>query len=201
MNAAPLGEMAEITPPEEEGGLAREPVAAQDQEPPLEALHLLIPSGNEAELAQPISHSEQGMRAMTLDLFAAHNPQEATTLLVSALKNADPEGRLQALDFLHQNGQADEKIILSALGEALKDEDMAVKGYAQALAEQRGPGAIEPLRHVLHNPDPSIRLMVLASIVHRSQGRSLLEEAVLDVDPAVRSFAAFWLEQAVAEGR
>jgi hypothetical protein len=196
------GEMAATTPPEEEGELAEELVTALDQEPPLEALHLSIPSGNEAELGQPISHFKHGMRAMTLELFAAHNPQEATTLFVSALKNADPEGRLQALDFLHQSGQADETIVLSALGEALKDKDVAVKGFAiQALAERGGPGAIEPLRQALHHPDPSIRMMVLASIAHSGQGRSLLEEAVLDADSEVRSFATFWLEQAVAEGR
>ncbi|HEX9867435.1 MAG TPA: HEAT repeat domain-containing protein [Candidatus Tectomicrobia bacterium] len=125
-----------------------------------------------------------------------------TLILLAAIKSDEPMTRLQALDFLRQSDQADEKIVLSALGEALNDEDLAVKGYAiQALAEREEPGAIEPLRQVFHNPDPSIRMMVLASIAHSGQGLSLLEEAVLDADPEVRSFATFWLEQAVAEGR
>jgi hypothetical protein len=63
------------------------------------------------------------------------------------------------------------------------------------LAEQGGPGAIEILWQVLHNPDPSVRLMVLASIVHRSQDRSLLQEA------SGTFLRRLWLEQAVSIGR
>jgi hypothetical protein len=77
-----------------------------------------------------------------------------------------------------------------------------MKSYAiQALAERGGPGPMESLRQALHDRDPSIGMVVLASVAHSSQGRALLEEAVLDVEPEVRSFPAFWLEQAMSEGR
>jgi hypothetical protein len=195
-------EMSETTPPEDEATPEGELVAEHDQERSLEALDGPTPYGNELTVEQLGSQSDQGIQATALELIEPRDPQDATTVLVSALTSEEPAARLQALDLLYQSGQADDKIVLSALSEALNDEDMAVKGYAiQALAERGGPGAIEPLRQTLHNPDPSIRLMVLASIVYNSQSRPLLEEAVLDADPEVRSFAAFWLEQAMSEGR
>lgn len=91
---------------------------------------------------------------------------------------------------------------LSVLGEALTDEDMAVKGYAiQLLAERGGPGAIERLRQVLRDPDTSVGMTVLASAVRSDRGRSLLWEALFDNDPTVRSFAALWMEQGILEER
>jgi HEAT repeats len=187
---------------EGEASLEGESVAEPYQEGQLEAAGVSAQAGNEAALEQAVAPSDQSTPAKALELSAERGLPETTAVPANAIESEEPARRLQVLELLHQNTQADENMVVSGLSQALNDEDVAVKGYAiQALGERGEPSALESLRQAFRNPDSSIRMMILASVVHSDQGRPLLEEALMDNDPTVRSFAAFWLEQAVAEGR
>jgi HEAT repeat protein len=177
-------------------------VAEEDQQERLTALYASAAQGDEEALRQAFFDPDQTIQATALELLAQRNRQGATTLLVDATKSEQPETRFQALRLLHQTGQADAETVRSSLNEALADEDMTVRGYAiQALAEQRDPEAIESLRQAFSDPDPSVRLMVLENAMLKEGGRLLLQEALADEAEAIRSLAAFWLEQASAERR
>ena len=79
---------------------------------------------------------------------------------------------------------------------------MTIKGYAiQALAERGDPEAMRSLRQALRDPDPSVRMMVVENVILKEEGLPLPQEALSDEDEAVRSAAAFWLEQASSERR
>ena len=192
----------EAIPSEEGAKPTAGAVAEEDQQERLTALYASAAQGDEEALRQAFFDPDQTIQATALELLAQRNRQGATTLLVDATKSEQPETRFQALRLLHQTGQADAETVRSSLNEALADEDMTVRGYAiQALAEQRDPEAIESLRQAFSDPDPSIRLMVLENAMLKEGGRLLLQEALADEAEAIRSLAAFWLEQASAERR
>jgi HEAT repeat protein len=151
-------------------------------------------------LQQAILDPNPTIQARALELLAERDHPQAIALLLSATKSDEPERRFQALNLLHQTGYADVKTILSALGEALADEDANVRSYAvQALAERGGPDALMPLRQALRDPDSSVRMMLIQNIVPEDQGLLLLREALFDEDETLRSAAASKLEQPVSE--
>jgi len=67
----------------------------------------------------------------------------------------------------------------------------------RALAERGGPDAVEHLRAVLRDPNPSIRNKVIESIasVGRQDLGLLLREALADSDARVRAAASSGLAQ------
>jgi hypothetical protein len=158
----------------------------------LEILHALAGQGNEEALRKALFNDlDPPIQAAVLALLAEQNRQGAVTLLIDATKSDQPQKRLQALQLLYHTGQADERTVLSALSQALTDENIAVKGYAlQALAAWGGIDALEYLRQAVHDPDPTIRLLVLQQVARQNQGLPLLQEALADDDEAVRSLAA-----------
>jgi hypothetical protein len=193
-----MGETAEATSHEE-----GEPVAEEDnQEERLTRLQTFAQQGDVAALQQAVFDPDQTIQMAALEVLAEQDQQDAIALLLSATKSDQPERRFQALNLLYQTGQADERTILSALSEALADADTNVKGYAiQALAERGGPDALEPLRQVLHDPDPAIRMRVIEHVMPEEQGLALLQEALSDEDETLRSAAASKLEQPVSENQ
>jgi hypothetical protein len=79
-----------------------------------------------------------------LDLLVENNRQAAVPLLVDRTISKQPQVRLHALDLL-SNSQANEAIVVAALGRAVVDEDIGVKSYAiRALAEPGGGAGRAP---------------------------------------------------------
>jgi hypothetical protein len=180
--------------------LEDEPVAEETQETRLAALHAAAWQGQTAALQQALLDPDQTIQATAVELLAERDPQRTVALLVETSKSGPPEQRVQALQFL--TAQADEPTVLSTLAQALGDVDASVKSYAvQALAEHGGPNALGPLRQALRDADPTVRLQVIENVASHDEGRTLLQEALADEDATVRDLAAFWLEQAVSEGR
>ena len=191
-----LGATAEATAPEEGESVAED----DNQEERLTRLQTFAQQGDVAALQQAVFDPDQTIQMAAFEVLAERDQQDAITLLLSAAKSDQPERRFQALNLLSQTGQADERTILSALSEALADADTNVKGYAiQALAEHGGPDALEPLRNVLHDPDPAIRMRVIEHVASEKQFLALLQEALSDEDETLRSAATLKLEQAVSE--
>ncbi|HEV8714581.1 MAG TPA: HEAT repeat domain-containing protein [Candidatus Binatia bacterium] len=121
---------------------------------------------------------------------------------LEALKAEDPERRVQALSFLCESGKADETTILTALEAALADEDASVRGQAiQTLAIRGEPETMKYLWQALRDPDPSVRTLLIESVVPQGPGLTLLQTALADADETVRSIAAFRLKQGGATGR
>jgi HEAT repeat protein len=117
-------------------------------------------------------------------------------------KSDEPETRLQGISLLDETGKADEQTVLSALSTALTDEDLRVKNYAiEALANRGGPDALESLRQAFRNSDPSLRMIVIESVVPAGEGLPLLQEALSDEDGTIRSMAAFRLKQVGSVGK
>jgi hypothetical protein len=53
----------------------------------------------------------------------------------------------------------------------------------------------------LHDPDPTVRLLVLQQVARQERGLPWLQEALTDDDEAVRAFASSELRQGISEGR
>jgi hypothetical protein len=176
--------------------------AEAEQEAPLQALHAFAQQGNGEALRQAIFDPDRIVQTRAFELLAAQDRQRAVAALLEVTQSAQPDARLQALELLHQSGQAEERTVLSALGEALADEAATVKAYAiQALAERGGADALGPLRSVLRDPDPSMRIMVIESVVQQEDALPLLQQALSDDNEMVRFRAASRLEQVAAERR
>lgn len=179
-----------------------EPVMEEDQGRRLTALYASAQQGDGEALQKALFDRDQVVQATAYELLAKQDPQKAVVVLLEATKSDEPGTRLQALQLLHQSGQADGTVTLSALDGALGDEDVTVKGYAvQALAERGTSEAMAYLYRALDDPDPSVRMMVVEIVAGKEQGRQMLQAALRDGNEAVRSMAAFWLKQAFAEGR
>ncbi len=192
------------TPPSGEPGEKPEenPVIEEDQGKRLTALYASAQQRDGEALQKALFDRDQVVQATAYELLAKQDPQKATVVLLEATKSDQPGTRLQALQLLNQSGQADGRIALSALDGALRDEDVTVKGYAiQALAERGTSEAMVCLYRVLHDPDPSVRMMVVEIVAGKEQGRQMLQAALRDDNKAVRTMAAFWLDQASSARR
>jgi hypothetical protein len=157
-----------------------EPVAEDDLEGRLSALQAFAEQGNVARLRQAIFDPNSTMQATALELIVERDVPDTIVFLRRMAKSDQPELRLQAIKLLHQIAQADRGTVLATLGEALADEDAAVKHYAiQALAGQREPDALRYLGQASHDPDPVVRQLVLDSILKMDQGLILLQEGTI----------------------
>jgi hypothetical protein len=173
-----------------------------EQEAPLQALQAFAQQGDGEALRQAIFDPYRIVQTRAFELLAEQDRQRAVAILLEATKSEQPDARLQALQLLHQSGQAEERIVLSALGDALADEASTVKAYAiQALAERGGPDVLGPLRSALRDPDPAVRITVIESVIQQEEALPLLQQALSDDDEMVRFRAAFRLEQISAERR
>jgi len=177
--------------------------ALEVEEERLVALRELARQGNETALQKAVFDPDPTIQEAAFTLLAERNRQGAVTLLVNTAKSGTPQEQLHALQLLHHTDQAEERTILSILGGAVTGKDIAVKNYAiQALAERGGPDAIGYLRQAIHDPDPSIRVMVLENaiqLVPHEQSLPLLQEALSDDDARVSATATSWLEEVFGE--
>ena len=195
----PLAKAENGIPRDEETKSEDEVAADEAQDERFKALEASAREGDEEALRKALFEEDEITQEKALDLLAARDQQGAIATVLDATRSDQPETRLQALHLLHETRHAEESIVLSALGTALADEDITVKGYAiQALAHRGGPGAMEALRQALHDPAPTVRKLVIANVVQYDQGLPLLQEALSDVDETVRSLAALKLEQGVS---
>jgi HEAT repeat protein len=195
--------VVEAIPPDDEAKSEGES-AVEEQDPTerLEALDAFAREGNTEALQKALLDPDQTIRVRAFELLAERNSQGATAFVVQMTKSDEPKTRLQGLSLLDESGKADERIVLSAHSAALADEDLSVKSYAiEALASRGGPDALAYLRQAFGNPDPSIRMIVIESIVPEGEGLSLLQEALSDEDGTIRSLAAFRLKQVGFAGR
>jgi hypothetical protein len=136
--ASPTQEIARLTG--EHGARLPKTSAARDEAERQPALHAGGPEVNEAALQQSLSDPDPAVQTKALDLLVENNRQAAVPLLVDRTISKQPQVRLHALDLL-SNSQANEAIVVAALGRAVVDEDIGVKSYAiRALAEPGGAG-------------------------------------------------------------
>jgi hypothetical protein len=156
------------------------------------------PTSESAEPRQTALHNpDPAVQAAAVERLAERNRAADLPALQEVAVNGAPQSRLLALQALHSSTAADEATIVGALGQATADEDLQVRGFAiRALAERSTPDALAYLRRALQDPEPSIRLATLESIVRSvpaEQGLPMLQEALTDPDETVRSAAASYL--------
>jgi HEAT repeat protein len=175
----------------EEQEQEEESIAADEQSEQIKALRILAKQGDEGALRKALLDPNPTIQATALALLAERDHQEATPLLLDATKSEKPERRLQALQLLYQTDPPDGEAVLSALSQALGDDDSTVKGYAiQALADRGGPNALGYLRQAFNDPDPTIRMLVIEQAALRDYTLPLLQEALSDDDEEVRSLVS-----------
>lgn len=116
--------------------------------------------------------------------------QEAVERLIEMAQNDNPALRVEGLSALADAKEADQSTIRYSLNAALADVDPSVRGYAAlALYKLGGIEAIEYLSNALHDPEPTVRLMVVQSLSPKDRGIALLQEALSDEDETIRSVA------------
>jgi hypothetical protein len=157
---------------------------------------------NDAALRRALDDPDPNSQALALDLIAERDHDNAVPVLVEGTQSSIPEVRLRAIDLL-VNSQADDQTILSALGQAVNDQQREIRGYAIRTLAQRGtPESLSYLQAALVDPDPGIRILTLDNIfrfVPPAQGIPLLQEAAtLNSDAAVRSTASSLLAEATS---
>ena len=170
----------------------------QNPEEPREALEGSIEAGEVEALRQALLYHDQSMQAITFEHLAEKDGSGAVDALLGLSGSEEPRIRRQALSLLMEVGQEDGATVVSALGDALADGDEGVRNYAiEALASWGSPAAMGYLRQALHDPDPFTRTLVVESVAELQEGLPLIQEAVSDTDPTVRSTANFWFQRRV----
>jgi hypothetical protein len=162
----------------------------------LAALQTAAAQDNKEALREALEDPDVNVQSTAFEDLAALDPQGAVEALLRATKSDRPELRIQALQLLDHAEPAEDETILSALANALQDEDASVKRYAiQALAS-RGEPAMGYLKRALDDSDPSIRLMVVQSVAQQKGGLELVRAAAFsDSDPSVSDTAALIVKQ------
>jgi hypothetical protein len=199
-------ERAETSTSEEETQPDGELVAEEEAEGGrLETLHFLAKQGDGEALRQAVFDPDPNVHMAAFALLAEHDPQGTGALVVGAARDAQPMVRLQALQFLHHGHLVEDATVLSTLGDALADADIAVRRYAsRTLAERGGPEALELLRQALRGPNPAIAKMILEQVIQvvpPDQSLPLLQEALSHADATVLALASARLEQVVPTRR
>lgn len=176
-----------------------QPAREETQVKRLRAVQHAAAGDDDETLRKALLDPDPMVQGDALQALATRDSGGAVEVLLGALKSGDSAARLQALQSLDQSGMADQGTVLSALHDALSDVDIAVKGYAiQALAQRGGPQAMGYLRDALRDSDPSVRLMVVDSVIGTPDGLPLLQEASSDSEESVRSSASRGLKEALA---
>jgi HEAT repeat protein len=167
------------------------------QEKALAAVEAAAAKGDMDALSKAVQSSDPAIQADAFEEMSKLNPQAAIDALSNSLKSDQPAQRLQALQLLDQSEHTDDDLVVSAMGQALSEEDVSVKDYAiQALARRGGSQEMDLLRQAMTDPDPAVRLMVLESVGQETEGLPLVQQAVNDSDPSVSSAASQLLKAA-----
>jgi hypothetical protein len=178
--------------------LSQEGAEGDDRVGRLKALDAFAESGNKEALEKALVDMDRTIQERALELLAELG-FDGIPALVEMTKSDDPVTRLQSLSVLYESGQADDRTVLSALDAALAGHDMSMKSYAiQVVADKGGSDAMAYLRQAFGDPNPSVRMMVMESVIRQGQDLSLVEDALSDPDERVRALAALLLKQKVS---
>jgi hypothetical protein len=149
------------------------------------------------DLRKALLDADPMVRAAAAQALAGEDPATAAEAVAGL-----PEGqkaalsKLQALQQLTQNGQADGQAVLSALADALKDTDPALRSFAvQALADRGDAQAVGYLREAFRDLDVAGRMLALESVGQKDGAQQILEDATQDSDENVRTTATELLKQ------
>ena len=117
-------------------------------------------------------------------------PKEAYDALADVIGNGDGIARLRALQFMDQDSQIDQSLVMGSLHDALGDQDSVLRDYAvQALGRHPGADSLDLLRQVYSDGDSTVRLNVIEAVSQRTDAHTLLQQAATDPDQAVSSLA------------
>ncbi|HEV2380616.1 MAG TPA: HEAT repeat domain-containing protein [Terriglobia bacterium] len=117
-------------------------------------------------------------------------PKEAYDALTDVIANGDGIARLRALQFMDQDSQIDQSLVMGSLHDALSDQDSVLRDYAvQALGRHPGADSLDLLRQVYSDGDSTVRLNVIEAVSQRTDAHTLLQQAATDPDQAVSSLA------------
>jgi hypothetical protein len=157
--------------------------------------------GDQEALRKALLGVDPTVQASAFQTLSAQDKETAIEAVLDAARSDQPATRLGALQLLDNSGAADEQTVLSVLGDALKDGELIIRGYAiHALATRGGDEAMGYLRQALNNRDPSVRAAVISSVAPNNEMRPLLNEALSDTDQSVSSLAVSLLQPAGANG-
>lgn len=175
------------------------PVAVP-QEEKLTAIETASSGRDRETLRKYLQDADPAVQAAAFYALAAQDKAAAAAALLADARGADQLiTRLQALQLLTQSGSADEKSVMAALGDAVKDPDPTLSAFAvQALLGRSTEGAIDVLREALYSADASTKLMVIENLGVTEAGLPLLREALSDPDETVSNAAATLLHEAEA---
>lgn len=113
------------------------------------------------------------------------NDEEIVRLL-SAVQNADPQRRAEAVFDLAKQPNADPTEIEAILLKSLADNSALVRGQALAgWAQRQGDAALPELQHAMQDTDASVRLQA----VELTENIGLLNQALHDPDILIRQLA------------
>ena len=161
-----------------------------------------IQQQDQSALQKALENHDSSIAGVAFEALLAQDHNGAIAALLGESKNDDTQLRLQALQLLDQSGEVDERTVLAALHDALKDEAMNVRQYAvQALARQGGPEAMSYLETAFRDADPTVRLAVLQTVAGKEAASSILQEGLSDSDPMIQAQAKFWLQQKERRGQ
>jgi hypothetical protein len=117
-------------------------------------------------------------------------PKEAYDALADVIANGDGIARLRALQFMDQDSQIDQSLVMGSLHDALNDQDSVLRDYAvQALGRHPGADSLDMLRQVYTDGDSTVRLNVIEAVSQRTDAHALLQQAASDPDQAVSNLA------------
>jgi HEAT repeat protein len=185
-------------PQEPDAGVRNVQESETDVQPSkLATIEKAVNGGDVDALRNSLQDADPAVQAAAFNALADQG-KDAVEELLANIKDTTQPTRLQSLQLLVQSQASDEQATMGVLRNALTDPDPAFNAYAiQALAGRGTPDAIDALRAVLQNADPSVKLMVIESVAQIQDGAPLLHEALSDTDEAVRSAAKIALNNQI----
>ena len=152
---------------------------------------------NLEEVRKALEDSDPVVRAAALAALSEENPQAVSEVMADLPESRKASmRRLQALQQMAQDDRSDGQTVLSALGDALKDNDPAVQAFAvQGLTDRGDPESMEFLQNAFRGLDSANRMLAVETAVQKGGGLQILQDAMQDPDRSIRSAAAELLKQ------
>ncbi len=175
----------------------------RDAELTSEAINALTSLGDRAALGlftELASHPSHRVRMGCLrGIYKLATDDEASHILITALRDEHPEVRRTAVSFL---GWKDYPDTAPSLMQCLRDEDANVrKGAIAALANLRDPNSVIPLMKVLGDKQLELRERALEA-VRNITGESLafdLNASGTELDLAVNALTSWWQDRGAGQ--
>jgi hypothetical protein len=142
------------------------------------------------DIRRALWHGDDQEADMAQDVLEARDPAAMVREVLLASRSETSEQRFRALRLLDRAGSVERATTVAALGEAMTDDDAAIKAFAIRALAARGGEGLAMLRRAFRDGSRDDRLMVLQAVSERDVDSMLLREALGDPDQQVRSFAA-----------